>query len=137
MDGAEGLAALQASVGRAPGAPPPPSLVLTDMQMPRMNGLEMARLFRQWCACPFHALHCTALHGLQRTHRTDSTWMRGRERETQPAGLRLFIAALTANVLDCVAEECAAAGIDMHLSKPLRPDDIPQLWAHASAATRT
>ena len=27
-----------------------------------------------------------------------------------------------------------AAGIDMHLSKPLRPDDLPQLWAHATAA---
>ena len=47
-DGVEGLAALQASVGRAPGAPPPPSIVLTDMQMPRMGGIEMSRRYRQW-----------------------------------------------------------------------------------------
>jgi hypothetical protein len=32
-NGLEGLQLLQASVGGAPGAPPPPAFVLTDMQM--------------------------------------------------------------------------------------------------------
>ena len=88
-------------------------------------------------------MHHIALPASHRTRRLTASrarcaWVRAcchdRERETQPAGARLFIAALTANVLDCVAEECAAAGIDLHLSKPLRPDDIPALWAHATAA---
>jgi CheY-like chemotaxis protein len=42
-NGLEGLQLLQASVGGAPGAPPPPAFVLTDMQMCAVNN-SCARL---------------------------------------------------------------------------------------------
>jgi signal transduction histidine kinase len=49
QDGLDGLQQMQASVGGAPGAPPPPQLVLTDLRMPRLGGVEMARQYREWC----------------------------------------------------------------------------------------
>ena len=60
--------------------------------------------------------------------------MRRRERATQPLGQRMYIAALSANLLEChTAEHCAAVGLDAFLAKPLRPEAIAQLWQTACA----
>jgi CheY-like chemotaxis protein len=128
-DGLEGLTQLQASVSGAPGAPPPPSFVLTDMSMPRLTGDQMARQFREWCAA---AALPSAAPGLFAA--ADAASALRRERATQPAGQRrMYIVALSANVLECHAEACAAAGIDAFLCKPLRPEAVAQLWQMASA----
>ena len=94
-----------------------------------MGGSEMARQFRKWCvrAKAAHVRMCTL---------ADSTTINAqprRELETHPAEQRLYIAALTANVLDCAAAECAAAGIDAFFTKPLRDDAIATLWEGAQA----
>lgn len=84
----------------------------------------MARQFRKWCvrAAAAHVCICALIHAQLR-----------RELETHPAEQRLYIAALTANVLDCAAAECAAAGIDAFFTKPLRDDAIATLWEGAQA----
>jgi len=45
VNGADALLALTS------GTTPPPDLVLTDIQMPEMGGLELARRYRAWEAC--------------------------------------------------------------------------------------
>ena len=54
------------------------------------------------------------------------------ERDMRP-GEHLPLIALTANVLEEHAAECKAAGMDAFLSKPLRPDALAVLRAHAGA----
>ena len=57
-----------------------------------------------------------------------------RERSTQPAASRMYIAALSANLLEGhSAAACAAMGLDAFLGKPLRPEDIAALWQTACA----
>lgn len=73
-------------------------LALLDMAMPELSGPEAARAFRAWEA----------------------------ERST-PSASRLPIVALTANVLEQHAAECAAAGMDAFLTKPLRAGALAQL----------
>ena len=58
-DGLQALAMLRSS---------PPDLILSDIQMPRMDGLEMARLIRQdsrWSDIPLFALTAFASKGNQ------------------------------------------------------------------------
>jgi PAS domain S-box-containing protein len=102
-DGAEALRMLQASFTAAAGATPPPDLLLTDLSMPQMGGLELARRFRDF------------------------------ERSSQPPGAHLLIVALTAHVMEAQVAECYAAGCDAHLGKPLRADSIATLRARIEA----
>ena len=53
--------------------------------------------------------------------------LRAFENATQPPGRRLLVLALSANVSETHVAECIAAGMDGHLSKPLRAEAIPQL----------
>jgi CheY-like chemotaxis protein len=87
VDGADGLAQLQASLRGAPGAPPRPDIVLCDLEMPVLSGCDMARRLRAW------------------------------EAETQLPGSRLLILALSASVTEEHVAECFDAGMDGHLSK--------------------
>jgi CheY-like chemotaxis protein len=87
VDGADGLAQLQASLSGAPGAPPRPDIVLCDLMMPVLNGCDMARQLRAW------------------------------EAATQPPDSRLLVLALSANVAEEQVAECRDAGMDGHLSK--------------------
>jgi PAS domain S-box-containing protein len=98
-DGAEALRMLQASFTAETGAQPPPDLLLTDLSMPHMGGLELARRFRDF------------------------------ERSSRPPGAHLLIVALTAHVMEAQVAECYAAGCDAHLGKPLRADSIATLRA--------
>jgi CheY-like chemotaxis protein len=83
---------------------PRPDLVLMDIEMPDMDGIEATRHIRQ------------------------------REAE----GARLPILALTANARREDHDECLAAGMDGHLSKPFDRQDledaIAKLLPHAAAA---
>ncbi len=53
------------------------------------------------------------------------------EAEHRPGAPRLPIFALTANVLDEHRAECAAAGMDGFVSKPLRACMLPELQQRA------
>jgi len=66
-------------------------LVLMDVQMPEMDGLEATRIIRQ------------------------------RERET---GAHIPIVALTAHALQGDRERCLAAGMDAHVPKPIRAQQL-------------
>ena len=68
----------------------PFSLVLMDIQMPRLDGLEATRQLRK----------------------------RGF------SGIKLPIVAMTANAFASDVEECLAAGMQAHLAKPVRLDDL-------------
>lgn len=68
----------------------PYDIVLMDVEMPEMDGLEATRRLRA------HA----------------------------PAGPRPVVIALTANALDGDREACLAAGMDDHVGKPIRADEL-------------
>lgn len=80
-------------------ADPTFDVVLMDVQMPGMDGLEATRLIR----------------GL------------GNGAETVP------IVALTANVLAEQVAECRAAGMDEHLTKPIRPEELSEVIVRVGA----
>ncbi len=75
-------------------------LVLMDVQMPVMDGLEATR----------------------------------RIRAELPAGRQPRIVAMTANALSEDRDRCLAAGMDGHLGKPVRSDDLLALLASTPAA---
>jgi CheY-like chemotaxis protein len=83
VNGADGLAQLQASVGAGAA----PDLVLCDLQMPVLGGIDMARQYRAW------------------------------EAAQQPPKPRLLLLALSANVSDALVREAEQAGMDGYLSK--------------------
>jgi len=109
---AHGVEALALLTGE--GAETPPALVLTDLNMPHMGGAELARALRSWEAGRAAA---------------------GGEGENSGAAAapRLFIAALTAGVLDCDAGRWAEHGLDACLAKPLRPEALDSLRAAVEA----
>ncbi len=80
----------------------PPHIAVIDWQMPVMTGPEAARAFREW-----EAAHLP------------------------PGAPRLPVLCLTANVLEEHAAECAAAGMDALLTKPLRADALADLRTRA------
>lgn len=85
-DGAEAVSAFQASFY---------DIVLMDVQMPRMNGMEAARQIR--------------------------ADLDPREQPT--------IIAMTADTTAKCREDCLRAGMDQHLAKPVRIDDLAALLA--------
>ena len=70
----------------------PFQLVLMDLQMPEMNGMEASRLLRRW--------------------------------ESEHGVLPIPVVALTANALSSDRAQCLAAGMDDHLAKPFRADEL-------------
>ncbi len=74
----------------------PVDIVLMDVQMPRMSGIEATIAIRE------HERRCGD-------------------------GRRVPIVALTAHSLEGDAERCVEAGMDGHLSKPLRVDRLPDI----------
>ncbi len=66
------------------------AMLLTDLQMPEVDGYELAR----------------------------------RLRDSEPAGTRAPIIALSANTLMNEEENCLAAGMDAYLSKPIALEDL-------------
>jgi signal transduction histidine kinase/CheY-like chemotaxis protein len=94
----------------APGALPPPALVLTDMQMPHMSGAELARALRAW---------------------EDERAAAG-----ELPGPRMYVAALTAGVLECDAGRWAEHGFDACLAKPLRTEALAALRTAVEARLR-
>ena len=80
-------------------------LILMDVHMPEMDGLEATRTIR------------------------------GRE----PAGARVPIIAMTANVLEESREKCAQAGMDDFVAKPFRREQLAAVlerWLHTAALSR-
>ncbi len=109
-DGAAALAALKAAFsGRAEDEV---DLALLDMDMPIMTGPEACAAFRAWEAT------APARNGT------------GPSAAARPP---LPVVALTANVMEEHAAECAAAGMTLFLCKPLRAVDVPVLLVHAAA----
>jgi CheY-like chemotaxis protein len=96
-DGAQGLAVLEAALRGGEGAPPLPDVVLADLHMPLMGGVEMVRRFRQ------------------------------AEAAARPGPPQILVMALSANVSDVDVAGCLDAGMDGHISKPLRAELIPVL----------
>jgi len=94
-NGAEALAALQAAAASGAALP---DAVLTDVQMPVMDGLAFTRAFRSWEA--------------------------SRLTPSQP---RLPIFALSANVLDEHVAAACAAGVTRHFAKPLRGETVQEI----------
>jgi two-component system, sensor histidine kinase len=70
----------------------PFQLVLMDLQMPEMGGMEASRLLRRW--------------------------------ENEHGVLPIPVVALTANALSSDRAQCLAAGMDDHLAKPFRADEL-------------
>jgi CheY-like chemotaxis protein len=68
------------------------NLVLMDMQMPNVDGLEATRLIRRW--------------------------------EMESGSPRVPVMALTANVMPADRAACFDSGMDGHLAKPLRVEDL-------------
>ena len=95
-DGREAVTAVGDACGKF-------DVVLMDIQMPTMDGLEATRLIRGEC----------------------SAW-------------RLHIIAMTAHAMTEEKERCLAAGMDDHLTKPLRPQEVYAClarWFRPAAAT--
>lgn len=70
----------------------PFQLVLMDLQMPEMDGMEACRRLRRW--------------------------------ETEHGAAPITVVALTANALSSDRAQCLAAGMDDHLPKPFRVDEL-------------
>ncbi len=77
-------------------------LVLMDVNMPRMDGLEATKMFR--------------VMALGQAH--------------------LPILALTADATADTTQRCKAAGMDGHLTKPVRPDELLSIVANQARAPR-
>ena len=81
---------------------PPPDLVLMDLQMPHLSGLETTRLIRRWA------------------------------RDGSGAGAtehHPVIVGVTANAMPGTSEECLEAGMDDTLSKPFSLEQLGQVIA--------
>lgn len=77
-------------------------LVLMDVQMPKVDGIETARMIR---------------------------------RRERLSGRHLPVIALSAGVVAREREQCLRAGMDGYLSKPIRPENLPEInaWLQAAA----
>lgn len=100
-NGLDALSQLTAALEGRPGASARPDIVLCDLNMPVMGGVEFVRHFRSW----EHS------HG-------------------GSGGAHLPIIALTANVDASQVQACTDAGFDAHVSKPLRPATLQELRRH-------
>ncbi|MFZ2855496.1 MAG: response regulator [Rhodocyclaceae bacterium] len=78
-------------------------LVLMDVQMPKVDGIETARMIR---------------------------------RQERLSGRRVPVIALSAGVVAQEREACLQAGMDGYLSKPIRPENMPEIntWLQVAAA---
>lgn len=79
----------------------PYDIILMDIQMPSLDGLEATRRIRAWEA-------------EQRLSQPD------RSHQVPP----IHIIAITANVLDGARERCFTVGMNDYLSKPIQPEDF-------------
>ncbi|MEO6846902.1 MAG: ATP-binding protein [Chthoniobacterales bacterium] len=92
------------------------------------NGQEAVSLFvEKHPDCILMDMQMPVMDGLQST-----TTIREIEKNTDRKD-RVFIAALTANVLSEERQKCLAAGMDDYLTKPLKSDQLKQVLAHASS----
>jgi signal transduction histidine kinase/ActR/RegA family two-component response regulator len=73
----------------------PFNLVLMDLQMPRLDGMETTRRLRRW--------------------------------EGQQGVAPIPVVALTANALSTDRALCLAAGMDDHLAKPFKPEELDSI----------
>jgi len=85
----------------------PYDLILMDVQMPEMDGLEATRRIRQRQQEPSAPPHFK-----------------------QP----ILIVAMTANVMQGDREKCVAAGMDEYLPKPIRPETLQALIERLAAS---
>lgn len=92
-NGLEAVAAIQRQ---------PYDVVLMDIQMPKLDGLEATRQIRSWEAAQIQAAVQT---------------------QSLPPD-PLYIIAITANVLDGARQQCLDAGMDDYLSKPIQPGEL-------------
>jgi len=83
-------------------------LLLTDIRMPGLNGIELTENIRQF-------------------EKKQVKHSNGEQSSDQP---RLCIIGLSAHVLEDVADECLAAGMDDFIAKPIDPDALMQRLRH-------
>jgi CheY-like chemotaxis protein len=84
-------------------------LVFMDCRMPEMDGFEATRAIRA---------------DEEKAGAMGSTYRKGGADEGRPRPSRLPIIALTANVMTDDQQTCLAAGMDGHLSKPVRLEEL-------------